>query len=433
MNRRQFIASSCTAAVSAMTGGLSVFANTPQTKGLAGSVLPRVFGENDPILVKIFLRGGCDALQLVAPVSDKNYVEARESGLRIAEKGAERGLILANPLSNLDFCLHPKAAALKELYDEKMLAIIHNVGLTNGTRSHFDAMDLIERGVLDKKSVEKIGRTLEEGWLSRLSKAANPKGVLANCAVGNGLPLSFAGNPNAVSMNQPKDFTMGRDPRFLGLLKNMYEKDPLMSATALKTIESLRFLEKKLPRKNGETIDYQPDRVAKYPEGDFANELSENLKSLAQLIKMDAGVQFATVDYGGWDTHENQMYIFPQLVEALSRGINAFYNDLRAYHSRLTIVVMSEFGRRLKSNKSGGTDHGHGGVMFVLGGGVKGGKMYGTWQGLATEQLDNRVDLAVSTDYRTVLAEIAAKRFKIGESNKVFPNFSTPNYLNFLN
>lgn len=138
---------------------------------------------------------------------------------------------------------------------------------------------------------------------------------------------------------------------------------------------------------------------------------------------MDVGLLAATVDYGGWDTHEGQRWILPELIAGLSEGLYAFYNDLWRYHDRLTVVVMSEFGRRLKANRSGGTDHGHGNVMLVLGEGIRGGKMYGVWPGLATEQLDNGVDLAITTDYRTVLAEILVKRGGLQTVDQVFPGF----------
>jgi uncharacterized protein (DUF1501 family) len=160
--------------------------------------------------------------------------------------------------------------------------------------------------------------------------------------------------------------------------------------------------------------------------------LREQLKNLARLIKMDVGVHVATADFGGWDTHEAQAYHFPQLMTGLAGTIAAFYNDLTAYHPRLTILIMSEFGRRLKANRSGGTDHGLGNVMLAIGQNVRGGRMYGNWPGLATEQLDNGVDLAVTTDYRTVLSEILAKRMGNPNLGPIFPDFKPPALLNFM-
>jgi uncharacterized protein (DUF1501 family) len=423
MNRRQFLNIGCTTALSGWANGLSAFTT------------PSVFSsKSNEIFVLIFLRGGCDALHFVAPVSDKNYIDARSNDLRIHESGPQKGLALGNTLNNLDFHLHPKANVFKDLYDAKKLAIIHSVGLTNGTRSHFEAMDLIEKGIInDKNATNALARNgATEGWLTRLLQQLSPEGVMPAVATGGKLPLSFLNSKNAVSISKAKDFQLHNDPRMLGLLKQLYQGEGLMNQTALKTIETIRLLDKKLPRKDNEVIDYKPDNKAKYPTEDDSNELSQNLQALAQMIKMDMGMQVATVDFGGWDTHENQNYHFPRRVEALTRAIGAFYNDLSNYHNRLNILVMSEFGRRLKSNKSNGTDHGYGGTMFAIGNNVKGGKMYGKWNGLATEQLDNRVDLAVTTDYRTVLSEIVTKRLKINNLEAVFPNDKLGEALNFM-
>jgi uncharacterized protein (DUF1501 family) len=417
MNRRHFLNIGCTAALSSLSNGLSAFTITP-------SVFPP---KSNDIFVLIFLRGGCDALQFVAPVSDQNYIDARSSDLRINASGSNKGLPLGNTLNNLDFCLNPKANAFKELYDAKKLAIIHSVGLTNGTRSHFEAMDLIERGLISEKNTLNT-----EGWLTRLVQQLSPDGVMPAIATGGHLPLSFLNSKNAISIQKAKDFQLHNDPRMLGLLKQLYQGEGLLNQTALKTIETIRFLDKKLPRLNNEIVDYKPANNANYPKGDYGEELSNNLQALAQMIKMDVGVQVATVDFGGWDTHENQAYHFPRLVEALTKSVGAFYNDLSNYHNRMNILIMSEFGRRLKSNKSNGTDHGYGGTMFAIGNNVKGGKIYGKWNGLMTEQLDNRVDLAVTTDYRTVLSEFVVKRLNINKVDAVFPNFKQESLLDFL-
>jgi uncharacterized protein (DUF1501 family) len=428
MNRRQFLNIGCTTALAGWGSGLSVFNITPlmplASSRLGGTVFP---SKSNDIFVLIFLRGGCDALHFVAPVSDKNYIDARSKDLRIHESGEQKGLALGNTLNNLDFHLHQKANVFKELYDAKKLAIIHSVGLTNGTRSHFEAMDLIEKGIINDKNA-----TNNEGWLTRLLQQLAPEGLMPAMASGGKLPLSFLNSKNAVSISKAKDYQLHNDPRMLGLLKQLYQGEGLMNQTAQKTIETIRLLEKKLPRQNNEVIDYKPDNKAKYPTEDDSNELSQNLQALAQMIKMDMGVQIATVDFGGWDTHENQNYHFPRRVEALTQAIGAFYNDLSNYHNRLNILVMSEFGRRLKSNKSNGTDHGYGGTMFAIGNNVRGGKMYGKWNGLATEQLDNRVDLAVTTDYRTVLSEFVTKRLKINNLDAVFPNYKVGGMLDFL-
>jgi uncharacterized protein (DUF1501 family) len=249
--------------------------------------------------------------------------------------------------------------------------------------------------------------------------------------MGDALPLAWLGSPQAVSLSTVADFAVGGDPKVAGILRSWYQQDTPLGRTAQQTLQTARLLQAKLPRHpNGEAKKYQPSTA--YPTDWFVNGLSEQLKSLAQLIKLDLGVQVATVDFGGWDTHEAQAYHFPQLVGGLARALAAFYNDLTAYHQRLTVLVMSEFGRRLKANRSGGTDHGLGGAMLLLGQGVRGGRMYGTWPGLATEQLDNGVDLAVTTDYRTVLGELAAKRLGNPPIGDLFPGFVMPAPLGLL-
>jgi uncharacterized protein (DUF1501 family) len=198
------------------------------------------------------------------------------------------------------------------------------------------------------------------------------------------------------------------------------EGHPLVAAGA-GALRAFDVVQSKLPRgADGNVLPYKPDNDLSYGDGDLAR----SLQTVAQLVKMDLGLRVATVDFGGWDTHDAQGYHFPILLKQLSTALHAFYNDLGAYHGRLNVVVMSEFGRRLKSNQSAGTDHGHGNAMMVLGAGIRGGMLHGTWPGLATEQLDSRADLAVTTDYRVVLSEILSKRFGLSDATAVFPELS---------
>jgi uncharacterized protein (DUF1501 family) len=177
----------------------------------------------------------------------------------------------------------------------------------------------------------------------------------------------------------------------------------------------------RLPRNGkGDVEAYEAQHGATYPDDD----LSKRLQSVARLMKMDVGLRVASVDYGGWDTHQDQTYHFPNRLNVLARALHAFYTDLSDHHQRLTVLVISEFGRRLKANKSAGTDHGHGGVMMAMGGNVHGGKVHGVWPGLASEQLDSRVDLAVTTDYRRVLAEALRVRMGQGSVDEIFPGFA---------
>jgi uncharacterized protein (DUF1501 family) len=413
MNRRQFI-SGCSAAIAAMAGSqLSSLAFAPEANP-------------SEILILLFLRGGMDGLQLVAPVNDHHYVNARDVDLRVTDGGAQKGLELAQTLSGLDFRLHAKASPFKELYDSKQLAIVHACGLTNGTRSHFDAMDLMEKGVADSQAAP------TNGWLARLLQLLPNDGLLPAASTSSQLPVSLLGSAEASSIFDPRSFTLSSDPRLVGLLKNLYQGDTALTKNAQRTLQTIQYLQRNLPKKNGEPSEYTPDAKANYPTQWQVRELTQSFKTLAQLIKMEAGLRVATVDFGGWDMHENQSWLFPVQIEGLSQSLMAFYNDIQAYHNRVTIVVMSEFGRRLKANKSHGTDHGYGNALLVLGGKVKGGAMYGQWPGLATEQLDNGVDLAVTTDYRAILSEICAKRLKAPSVQTIFPGFKQSQLLNFL-
>jgi len=391
--------------------------------GISGLAMSPADLASNEIFVLVFLRGGADGLQLVAPVNDRHYFADREQQLRVTEQGENMGLMLKNSLGTVDFRLHPEAAPLKELYDANQLAIVHACGLKNGTRSHFDAQDMIEKGIQNKQNIT-------EGWLARYLNTLPNKTNFSAIAAGAAMPLSLWGAPTAVSVNGLGDFALQADGHFNNLIRQAYNDQSILGRTALQTFYTIDLLQKKVPRRsNGEAIPYRPEGTGAYMEDDFG----KSLKNIAQLIKLNVGLHVATVDYGGWDTHEYQAYRFPGLVKSLGQNLHAFYNDLHKYHGRLTVLVMSEFGRRLKGNKSNGTDHGYGNALFALGGNVKGGRMYGHWKGLETENLDNGVDLSVTTDYRNILQELLTKRLKAGEQLPyILPSYKAEPSLNFL-
>lgn len=391
--------------------------------GISGLAMSPVELNTKEIFVLVFLRGGADGLQLVAPVSDRHYFADREQQLRVTESGENMGLMLKKGLGSVDFRLHPAAAQLKELYDADQLAIIHACGLKNGTRSHFDAQDMIEKGIQHKQNIT-------EGWLARYLNTLPNKTNFSAIAAGAAMPLSLWGSPTAVSVNGLGDFALQADGHFNNLIRQAYNDQSVLGRTALQTFYTIDLLQKKVPRRsNGEAVPYRPEGSGAYMEDDFG----KSLKNIAQLIKLDIGLHVATVDYGGWDTHEYQAYRFPGLVKSLSQNLHAFYNDLHKYHGRLTVLVMSEFGRRLKGNKSNGTDRGYGNAMFALGGNVKGGRMYGQWKGLETENLDNGVDLSVTTDYRNILQELLTRRLGVREQLPyILPSYHAETPLNFL-
>lgn len=369
----------------------------------------------DHLLIVLFLRGGCDGLNLVGPTNDQAYIDARPEYLRLTDKGQYAGLALNNGFANVDMRLHPQAAGLHELYQSGDLAIIHGCGLTNGTRSHFEAQDMMERGVAEQKNAG-IG----SGWLTRTLDALRPSGLLPAVAIGGEMPDSLLHSKVAVSMKEARQFGYGREAQ-VNMLKRLYSGKENIHRVGKLTLDTITTLQGKLPRDaDGDVIDYQPEASANFEN---TGDLGDSLQALAQLAKMDTGLRIATIDYGGWDTHQYQSDEFSDLTDELSRYLAAFYNDMSRFRQRMTIVVHSEFGRRLKANQSDGTDHGHGGVNFVIGGGIKGGKIYGDWKGLSNEHLDHGADLAVTTDYRTVLTEVLTQRVGLTNTTSIFPGF----------
>lgn len=404
MKRRDFIIG-CSAGIALMAAPkLSLFANGNQA------------ASNDQIFVVVFLRGGCDGLQMVAPVSESIYQDARPGELKVGEKGKEPGLRLKNALGEVDFRLHPNAAELHELYQSGDLAILQACGLKNGTRSHFEAMDLIERG-LDSKGSH------YEGWMARYLNHIAPEGRLPAVATSGGLPQALNGYGNAASITNLKEYDLPEYFRYPDLLRSWYTSESHLDQSARQTLDTIAHLSK---------LQHKPSKAAKYPKEWYTHELSESFKTLGQLIKNEVGIKLAMVDYGGWDTHEHQGAHFPRLTAGLSKSLAAFYRDIDGYKDRVTILVMSEFGRRLKANRSQGTDHGYGNMMMALGAKVKGGQMYGTWPGLDAQNLDKGVDLDITTDYRAVLGEILQSRMQVKTLSNIFPGFSSTKPLGFL-
>jgi uncharacterized protein (DUF1501 family) len=405
----------CSAAIASMTGGLSFTA--------FGAVEAE---PNQDILVVIFLRGGMDGLNVVTPKdgADRGYYESQRPDIKIP---------VASLLSVNDHLgLHPAAASLYDLYKSKHVAIIHAAGLTSDTRSHFDAQAYMELGTPDKK-------TAASGWLTRhLESAGNLPAeiIMPAMSAGNLQPTSLAGSREAIGMSSPNDFSLNGDWYYgdwqRQALRQMYTGGSWLHQAGIKTLNALDVIEWSNPGTN------VPGNGAVYPQyTGFGNDL----QSVAQMIKMQLGLRIATVDLGGWDTHEHQGNdgggYFSNQVGLLADGLSAFYTDLSNYKGvdhtkRLTVVVMSEFGRSFSQNASGGTDHGHGNVMIVMGGAVNGGQVYGKWPGLATNQLSDSRDLAITTDYRRVLSEILVRRLGNPNLGTIFPNYANYSPLGIL-
>jgi uncharacterized protein (DUF1501 family) len=371
------------------------------------------------ILVCIFLRGGADGLNAVVPVGDDDYYRSRPA-LAIRPPGREAGAAI-----DLDgfFAFHPALAPLKELYDDGLLAVVHATGSPDPTHSHFDAMDFMERGTPGSKAVP-------TGWLGRHLASldtGNPSPFRA-VAVGSLLPASLRGPAPATALRSIAGFHLqGRageaeTARFQARLSSLHAGDAWLDRQARQALEAVATLAAADPGSRA------PAHGARYPDTEFGRALRQT----AQLIKADLGLEVACVDMGDWDTHAQQGRTtgpMADLVAELAAGLVAFHTDLGNRMGRITVVTMSEFGRRVRSNGSGGTDHGHGNFMFLLGGGVRGGRVHGDWPGLAADRLAGPGDLAITTDYRTILGEVLERRLLNPRTAEVFPGFASPGHL----
>jgi uncharacterized protein (DUF1501 family) len=354
-------------------------------------------GDLRQTLVAVFLRGGADGLNMVAPLEDDGYYRARP---RIAVPKAK-----AEPLDQF-YGLNPLLADLAPAYRDGQLAIVHAAGSEDSTRSHFEAQDLMEHGGI-----------VAGGWLGRFLRYRPnaTASALSAIAVGRALPECLRGAPSATVMRSPDDFALGRNTVALrGELAKLYAaRADQLSAAGRDTIDALQRIEQL------RNTPYQPAHGAEYERDDF----SQGLRQVARLIKARVGLEAASIDLNGWDSHLNQGAIMDPRMIALSRGLAAFYRDLGSEIETTTVVVMTEFGRRVVENSAFGTDHGRGSVMFALGGGIKGGRVFSKWTALKEELLEGPGDLPVTTNYRNVLAPIL-KRHGAGEDlSLIFPDF----------
>ena len=371
-------------------------------------------------LVVLFQRGAVDGLNMVVPYKESNYYAMRPT---IAIRQQE--------VLDLDgfFGLHPAMGALKPLYDQGHLAIVHAAGSPDTTRSHFDAQDYMESGTPGVKSTT-------DGWLNRALQAELLRGkpsAFRAVALGTQIPRTLEGKVPAIALNNLADFSVGgRGPKAAPIsnaFQSMYDDstDSLLHGTGEETFEAIKML------KAADPAQYQPAAGVVYPNTPFGN----SLKQVAQLMKANLGVEAAFSDIGGWDTHQNQGNSNGQLANRLkdfSDSIAAFWQDMGTDAENVTLVTMSEFGRTARQNGTGGTDHGHANAMLVLGGPVKGGKVYGKWPGLGNDQLNEGRDLKVTTDFRRVLGEAAYKTLGSKNLALVFPGYEVDpgDFLNFI-
>jgi uncharacterized protein (DUF1501 family) len=367
-------------------------------------------------LVVIFQRGAADGLNIVVPHGESSYYAMRPS-INIPKKS----------VLDLDgfFGLHPAMASFQPLWKQKHLAIVHAAGSPDPTRSHFDAQDFMESGTPGIKITD-------DGWLNRAlhdlpaersaDKPAEDKSAFRAIALGPSLPRILSGKEAAVAVNNINDFAVGGKNPNAAPMSNSFEVmydhsvDAVLHGTGQETFDAVKAL------KAADLARYTPAANANYPKGRFG----DSLKQLAQMIKANLGVQIAFADIGGWDHHVNEGGTQGQIANVLgdfSQSIAAFWIDLGNLAEDTVVVTMSEFGRTARENGNRGTDHGHANVMFVLGGPVRGGRVYGRWPGLDQSQLYEGRDLAVTTDFRTVLSEVVSKYLGNKDMKTVFPGF----------
>ena len=355
-------------------------------------------------LVVIFQRGAADGLNIVVPHGEPTYYAMRPS-INIPR----------NSVIDLDgfFGLHPAMSSFRPLWKQGHLAIVHAAGSPDPTRSHFDAQDFMESGTPGVKATE-------DGWLNRaLHDAPRDESSFRAVAMGVSLPRILSGSEPAVSLNNINDFGVGRNANpAANTFEAMYASsvDSVLHGTGTETFEAVKML------KSADPAKYTPALGANYTKGRFG----ESLRQLAQLIKANLGVQVAFADIGGWDHHVNEGNTRGSLANVLgdfSQSLAAFCVDLGDLMSDTVVVTMSEFGRTARENGNRGTDHGHANVMFVIGGPVKGGKVYGRWPGLDDSQLHEGRDLALTTDFRQVLGELVAIHLGNKSLGQVFPGF----------
>jgi uncharacterized protein (DUF1501 family) len=366
------------------------------------------------VLVVIFQRGGMDGLNVVVPFKDSAYYALRPT-IAIAEPAAgdERAI-------DLDgfYALHPALTPLKNFYDKGQLAIVHAAGSPDNTRSHFDAQDSMELGTPGLKSTP-------DGWLTRcLGSGTKSDSPFRGVAVNPQTPRILAGTAPALTLSSIEDFRL-RNASTGAALQKLYANspDPLFrrgGENLFDALARLRAVEAKIP-----------PSAAEYPAGRFA----AGLKQISRLIKADIGLEIAFHEIEGWDTHVAEGGAIGQMANRLKEfgdGLTTFCKHLGERMEDVVVVTMSEFGRTARENGSRGTDHGHANVMFVLGGKVRGGKVYGRWPGLAPEVLNEGRDLALTTDYRAVCGEVLARHMNQRDLGRIFPGFQTREQLKII-
>ena len=413
LNRRAFLKS----------GGLALF-GVGLIGGIPGFLAEAAAASNEIIspykkrktLVCIFQRGAMDGLMAVTPFGDTYLQQARPTLMMSAAKNAGDAALI-----DLDgrFGLHPAMKAFEPMLREKRLGIVHGIGSPNATRSHFDAQDYMESGTPFNKGTA-------SGWLNRAVGLLGHDAITPFSAVSmtSAMPRSFYGDNPALAVSNLQDFAiqMRGNPAGANLAAKSFEdlydqtSTGLLRQTGKESFDAMKMLQKT------DLKNYKPANNVIYPNTALGN----SLKQIAQLIKMDVGLEVAFAESNGWDTHFNQgnaKGIFANNVADLSNSMMAFWNDLEVHQDEVTVMTMTEFGRTVHQNGTGGTDHGRASCNFILSNNTNGGQVHGKVQPLAIENLEDGRDLAVTTDFRSVFSEVADKHLGIGNDHVLFPDW----------
>jgi uncharacterized protein (DUF1501 family) len=373
------------------------------------------------ILIAIFQRGAADGLNMVVPFGERAYYSARPS-IAIPRPGAQGGAL------DLDgfFGLHPSMDSLQPWFKNGNLAIVHACGSPDETRSHFDAQDYMESGTPGLKSTR-------DGWMNRYLHAkehAEKSTPFRAVALTQALPRSLQGTAPALAIGQLGQFGVraGQDTDMMtNAFASQYAQaaDAMLGATGREAFDAIKMLKDANPQ------GYAPANGAEYPRSGFG----DAMRQIAQIVKADLGLEVAFAELGQWDHHANEGGSTGQIANRLqdfATGISAFTRDLGDRMADVVVVTMSEFGRTVKENGNRGTDHGHGNAMLIMGGDVKGGKVYGRWPGLENEQLYEGRDLAITTDFRDVFAECVTSHLGAKDISQVFPGHKYAKPMGFI-
>jgi uncharacterized protein (DUF1501 family) len=394
--------------------GVSLSAPSFLQRALLAQTRERVTGGRRKTLIAIFQRGAVDGLNMIVPYGERSYYDLRPA---IAIAKPQTGN--AEAALDLDgfFGMHPAMSSLKPFWQNKQLAIVHASGSPDNTRSHFDAQDYMESATPGRKGTP-------DGWLNRyLQNKRDPQRALFRAvSLTQRMPRIFQGSAPTLAISNLNDFTIraGRSSGSVqGGFEAIYEQsvNDVLGGTGKETFEAVNYLKQVNPSQ------YQPQNGAQYPRTPFGNSLLQ----IGQLVKAQVGLEVAFTDIDGWDTHVNQGNARGQLalrLQDFSNGLAALATDLGKQMDDVVILTMSEFGRTVRENGNRGTDHGHANAMLLLGNSVRGGKVHGLWPGLKNEQLYEGRDLALTTDFRDVFAEVAREHLGTSDLQALFPGFA---------